>query len=441
MKEITVTKFGGTSMADAKQFRRVKEILLSDPRRRFVVPSAPGKRFADDTKVTDMLYACHKKAISGEDYTEIFGRVRRRYLDIAQELSLSYDITPELDIIEKNIGEKKNPDYTASRGEYLCGRLLAAYLGWEFIDAAEFVRFDRQGVFAAEWTNDIAAQRLSGVSRAVVPGFYGALPNGEVHTFSRGGSDISGAIVARAAGASMYENWTDVSGFLMADPRIVKDPLPIRTLTYRELRELSYMGATVLHEDAIFPVRKAGIPTRILNTNDPSAEGTIIVDHTLIPPERVFTGFAGNKNFSILSIEKSMMNSELGFGRRVLQALEENGVSFEHLPTGIDTMCVILHNTDLEAHKEKIFERIRELCHPDSIELSGPMALLACVGRGMKGAPGSAAKALGALADANINIRMIDAGSSELNLIVGVDEEDYENAIRAVYGAFVKKGE
>ncbi|MDO4740369.1 MAG: aspartate kinase [Eubacteriales bacterium] len=441
MKELTVTKFGGTSMADAKQFRRVRDILLSDPRRRFVVPSAPGKRFGEDTKVTDLLYACHKKAMAGESYDELFDTIRRRYLSIVEELSLSCDITAELDLVYRNIAEKLSPDYTASRGEYLCGKLLAAYLGWEFIDAAEVIHFDRQGAFAAEWTNDVAAQRFAGVSRAVVPGFYGALPNGEVHTFSRGGSDITGAIVARAAGASLYENWTDVSGFMMADPRIVKDPLPIRTLTYRELRELSYMGATVLHEDSIFPVRKAGIPTRILNTNDPAAEGTIIVDKTTIPPERVVTGIAGTKNFSILSIEKSMMNSELGFGRRILQALEENGVSFEHLPTGIDTMCVIVHNTDLAAHKESIFERIRETCHPDSIELSGPLALIACVGRGMKGSPGSAATALGALAEADINLRMIDAGSSEENLIIGVDEEDYENAIRAVYGAFVKKGE
>lgn len=440
MKELTVAKFGGTSMADAHQFRRVKDILLADPRRRFVVPSAPGKRFKDDIKVTDMLYACHKKAVAGESYDDVFQQIRDRFNGIAAELELTYDINPELDIVYTNIREKLSPDYTASRGEYLCGRLLAAWLGWEFIDAAELIRFDRQGTFAAEWTNDIASQRLAAAHRAVIPGFYGALPNGEVHTFSRGGSDISGAIIARAAGASLYENWTDVSGFLMADPRIVENPLPIRILTYRELRELSYMGATVLHEDAIFPVRKAGIPTRILNTNDPSAEGTIIVDKTLIPPERVFTGFAGHKNFSILSIEKSMMNSELGFGRRVLQALEENGVSFEHLPTGIDTMCVIIPNSDLHSCKEKILERIMETCHPDSLELSGPLALVACVGRGMKGAPGSAAKALSALADANINIRMIDAGSSELNLIVGVDEEDYENAIRAVYGAFVKKG-
>ncbi len=439
MKELTVAKFGGTSMADAHQFRRVKEILLADPRRRFVVPSAPGKRYKDDIKVTDLLYTCHKKAELGLSYDEEFQRIRDRYVSIARELELSYDINPELDIVYENIRKKCSPDYTASRGEFLCGKLLAAWLGWEFIDAAELIHFDRQGAFAAEWTNDVASKRLSDAKRAVIPGFYGSLPNGEVRTFSRGGSDISGAIVARAAGATLYENWTDVSGFLMADPRIVENPLPIRTLTYRELRELSYMGATVLHEDAIFPVRKAGIPTRILNTNDPSAEGTIIVDKTLIPPERVFTGFAGTKGFSILTIEKSLMNSELGFGRRVLQALEENGVSFEHLPTGIDTMCVIIPNSDLHASQDKILERIDETCHPDSMELSGPMALIACVGRGMKGAPGSAAKALSALADANINIRMIDAGSSELNLIVGIDEEDFENGIRAVYDAFVKK--
>lgn len=439
MNEMTVAKFGGTSMADAHQFRRVRDILFSDPRRRFVVPSAPGKRFAGDTKVTDLLYACHKRAMNGEQFEDLFDRIRDRYLSIIEELDLKIDITAELDTIHHKISEKPNPDYTASRGEYLCGLLLASYLGWEFIDATEVIRFDRQGAFASEWTNDVAAQRLSGISHAVIPGFYGALPNGEVHTFTRGGSDVSGAIVARAAGATLYENWTDVSGFLMADPRIIKNPLPIRTLTYRELRELSYMGASVLHEDAIFPVRKAGIPMRILNTNDPSAQGTIIVDSTNIPPERVFTGFAGNKGFSILTIEKSMMNSELGFGRRVLQALEENGVSFEHMPTGIDSMCVIIPHNDLLMHKEKIIERIRETCQPDSIELSGPLALIACVGRGMRRAPGSVARALMALYNANINVRIIDAGASELNLIVGVDEEDYENAIRAIYNAFVKQ--
>ena len=439
MRNLIATKFGGTSMADAGQFRRVKNILLADPRRRFVVPSAPGRRFEGDAKVTDLLYECHRKLMLGESYEDTFARIAERYLSIARELELDYDIRPELEEVRRNIALLKSPDYTASRGEYLCGRLLAAYLGWEFVDAAEIVRFDRQGSFAAEWTNDCARERLAPLTHAVVPGFYGSFSNGEIHTFSRGGSDISGAIVARAVGADLYENWTDVPGFLMADPRVVQDPRPIHELTYRELRELSYMGAPVFHEDAIFPVRKAGIPTCIRDTNDPSASGTLIVDRADAPADCPITGIAGQKHFSLLSIEKTMMNSELGFGRRVLQALEENGISFEHLPTGIDSMCVIVRDEAIAASRDRVIERIKELVRPDSIDLVSGLALVATVGRGMKGAPGVAASLFGALAAAGVNVRMIDQGSSEMNLIVGVVEEDFEKAVRAIYDAFVTK--
>lgn len=440
MVQPIVCKFGGTSMADAQHFRQVKAILTSDPARRFVVPSAPGKRFSGDTKVTDLLYACHRHALAGEPYDQEFSCIRQRFLDIAAELSLLESavssLQEELSKVFTNIALYKNPDYTASRGEYLCARVLAAYLGWEFIDAADLICFDKTGAFAADWTDTVARKRLSEVAHGVIPGFYGAFPDGSVRTFSRGGSDISGAIIARATDAALYENWTDVSGFLMADPRIVQKPLPIEVLTYRELRELSYMGATVLHEDAVFPVRKAGIPTQIRNTNDPDAPGTTIVEGTSQPPQRVFTGFAGIRGLCILSIEKSMMNAELGFGRRVLSALEENGVSFEHLPTGIDTICVVCHERDFLPNRQRIIDRIQETCSPDAIELSTSQALIACVGRGMQGAPGSAARALTALAEAGINTRMIDMGSSELNLIIGVDEKDFETGIRAIYAAF-----
>ena len=439
MRNLIAAKFGGTSMADASHFRKVREILLADPRRRYVVPSAPGKRHAGDTKVTDLLYECHRRAMIGESYDETFDQIAERYLSIAAELDLSTDIQTELDTVRRNIAALRNPDYTASRGEYLCGKLLAAYLGWEFVDAAAIIRFDRQGAFAAEWTNESARDRLANLDHAVVPGFYGSFPDGEIHTFSRGGSDITGAIVARAVGADLYENWTDVPGFLMADPRIVNDPLPIREITYRELRELSYMGASVFHEDAIFPVRKAGIPTCICNTNDPYGDRTMIVDRAASPANCPITGIAGQKHFSLLSIEKTMMNSELGFGRRVLQALEENGVSFEHLPTGIDTMCVLVRDDALEHNRELIIERIKELVHPDSIDLISGIALIATVGRGMKGSRGIASALFSALAAAGVNIRMIDQGSSEINIIVGVVEEDFEKAVRAIYGAFVTK--
>ena len=433
---IKVAKFGGSSLADAAQFRKVKEILLSDPERRYVVPSAPGRRFDGDDKVTDLLYRCYHLLESGEDMTEVFDKVTERYVAIARELSLNIDVQGLLEQTGREIRRVATPDFTASRGEYLNGMLLAAYLDWDFLDPKDYVKFDRQGAFAGEWTNEILGEALENHRYAVIPGFYGSVPNGEVRTFSRGGSDITGAVVARAARADLYENWTDVSGFLMADPRIVKNPREIRELTYAELRELSYMGATVLHEDSIFPVHKAGIPTNIRNTNNPAHPGTMILSR---PSKEggVITGIAGHKNFSFISIEKAMMNSELGFGRRVLQALEDFAVSFEHLPSGIDTMSVVVADKELRPRRNEIVRRIREVCQPDSIEVIEGIALIATVGHGMVRNPGTAAKLFAALDKAHVNVRMIDQGSSELNIIVGVDCADFETAVRAIYEAFV----
>ncbi len=434
---IKVAKFGGTSLADANAFRRVRDILRSDPSRRYVVPSAPGKRFPEDVKITDMLYRCYKLAQRKEPYAEVFDKIAERFCGIVRDLGLAFDISPMLDETCQMIAGA-SPDYAASRGEYFSGLILSRLMDWDFIDPAEVFKFDRQGHFASEWTNQLLAERLEKHERAVIPGFFGSLPNGEIKTFSRGGSDISGAVVARAASADLYENWTDVSGFLMADPRIVENPRPIARLTYRELRELSYMGATVLHEDSIFPVRKAGIPTNIRNTFCPEHPGTmIVVRGEECPADSIITGIAGHKNFTLLTIEKAMMNSEIGFGRRVLQSIEDFGMSFEHLPTGIDTMCVILADGELMGRRDQVVERIEETCHPDSIELNGGLALIATVGRGMVRQKGTAARLFGALAKADINVRMIDQGSSELNIIVGVDIEEFEKAVRAIYNEFV----
>ena len=364
--------------------------------------------------------------------------IAARYQEIIDNLGLKLDLSDRLNEAKEKIALEKNPDYAASRGEYFNGMILAEYLGWDFIDSAEVIKFDRQGVFAPEWTNELLSERLKKHEYAVVPGFYGSLPDGSVKTFSRGGSDITGAIVARAAQADLYENWTDVSGFMMADPRIVENPRGIERLTYRELRELSYMGATVLHEDAIFPVHKAGIPTNIRNTNDPTHPGTMIVlSENDCDEGPTITGIAGHKNFTLLSIEKAMMNSELGFGRRVLQALEEFGVSFEHLPTGIDTMSVIIADSEIEKHRQEIIDRIEETCHPDSIEISSGLALIATVGRRMIRKRGTASRLFRALAVADVNVRMIDQGSSELNIIVGVDSSEFEKAVSAIYYEFV----
>lgn len=438
---IKVAKFGGSSLCDAEHFRKVKAIIESDPDYRYVVPSAPGKRYDGDEKITDLLYQCHRQVESNRSHEEIFKKIADRYTGIARELGLDFDMEGLLIETSNAIRQYKNPDFAASRGEYLNGILLSKYLGWDFIDAQDVVKFDRQGSFASEWTNEIMHEALEKHAHAVIPGFYGSYPNGDVHTFSRGGSDITGAIVARAAQADVYVNWTDVSGFMMADPRIVKNPKCIRELSYRELRELSYMGATVLHEDAIFPVHKAGIPTNIRNTNDPENPGTmIVVNPTQAGRDngQIITGIAGHKNFTLLSIEKAMMNSEYGFGRRVLQALEDFGVSFEHLPTGIDTMSVVVADKELVTRKDQIIQRIQQTCQPDSIEISTGIALIATVGHGMTSAPGTAARLFTALYEAGVNIRMIDQGSSEMNIIVGIDIKDFETAMNAIYRAFVK---
>ncbi len=439
---IKVAKFGGSSLASAEQFRKVKEILLMDADRRIVVPSAPGKRCSTDIKVTDLFYECNRLAASGKDIGEAFDRIRERYHGIAQELGLNVDLDVYLDEVCKRIQLGAGADYAASRGEYLNGILLANYMGWDFVDPQTGIFFDKEGRLDSARTQETLGAILKQHTHAVVPGFYGCDAYGNVKTFSRGGSDITGAIVARAANADLYENWTDVSGCLMADPRIVRNPAPIRYVTYRELRELSYMGASVLHEDAIFPVRIAGIPTNIRNTNDPAAPGTIIgYEAEDYDSDYLITGIAGHKNFAIINVEKAMMNAELGFGRRLLQAIEEEGISFEHMPSGIDTMCVVVHEDALTGKKERLVQRIHELCQPDSVEIHSGLALIATVGRGMVRSKGVSARLFNALTRAGVNVRLIDQGSSELNIIVGVDNLDFEVATRAIYREFVAKEE
>ena len=435
-----VTKFGGSSLADAGQFAKVKSILQLDARRQYVVPSAPGRRFKEDDKITDLLYKCHRLAQEGEDFQETFDLIAARYMDIAEELGLTVDLGAALDEVNERIAAGADADYCASRGEYLNGLLLADYLGWRFLDSAEVIKFDPSGMLDAELTNRLMAEQLSDGIPTVVPGFFGSYYDGKVRTFSRGGSDITGAIVARAVNAAVYENWTDVSGFLMADPRIVSNPREISTITYMELRELSYMGASVLHEDAMFPVHKAGIPTNIRNTNDPTHPGTIIsIDAPYDAAHPTITGIAGRKGFCVVSIAKAMMNTELGFSRKVLSAFEAYGVSIEHLPTGIDTMCVVVAGDAFAPVQEKIINRIVQSTNPDTITVHDDMSIIATVGRGMVHNCGTAAKLFGAMSKAGINVRMIDQGSSELSIIVGVDDKDYEETIKAIYGAFVNQ--
>ena len=432
-----VVKFGGSSLASADQFKKVGAIILEDENRRYVVPSAPGKRFSSDTKVTDMLYACYDTAVKGDDFSVQLENIKARYQEIIDGLALDCSLDEDFEIIRKNFQNKAGADYAASRGEFLNGKIMSSYLGFEFVDAAEVVRFNDDGSFNDEVTNDLLSERLEGMQTAVVPGFYGAKADGTVVTFSRGGSDITGSLVALAARADLYENWTDVSGFLIADPRIVKNPKSIETITYKELRELSYMGASVLHEDAIFPVRKAGIPINIRNTNAPEDKGTLIVESTCRQPKYTITGIAGTDGFASITIEKAMMNSEIGFCRKVLQVFEDNGISIEHMPSGIDTMTIFVNKNAFEEKEQKILSDIQRAVQPDHIELESDLALIAVVGRGMKSTRGTAGRIFSALAHAHINVKMIDQGSSELNIIVGVKHEDFKDAIRALYEIFV----
>ena len=431
-----VTKFGGSSLADASQFKKVKNIICADESRRYVIPSAPGKRNKKDTKVTDLLYLCHAHVETGISVDDVFKHVESRYTEIVSELGLNFEIKKYLDAVKKDLEDGASKDYAASRGEYLNGLVLANYLGYEFVDAKDVIVFDEDGALNFKKTNEALKAVLSKTPKAVIPGFYGADVNGNIVTFSRGGSDVTGALVAASVDADLYENWTDVSGFLMADPRIIDNPKAIDQITYKELRELSYMGASVLHEDAIFPVRAAGIPINIKNTNRPEDKGTFIVQDIDDKECKTITGIAGKKDFTVISIEKAMMNSELGFCRKLLSVLETNNISFENMPSGIDTVCVVISDSELKHKRDKVVEEIKRACNPDSIVVHPNMALIATVGKRMAKQKGVAAKVFSALSEANVNIRMIDQGSSEMNILVGIENDDFERGIQAIYNAF-----
>eukprot|EP00752_Nemacystus_decipiens_P015035 g13391.t1 len=440
-----VAKFGGTSLASAPQIRKMQAIVTADNDRRFVVPSAPGKRDSKDTKITDLLYLCHDLASKGLNFDDAWQPICGRFKAIVSELGLALDLDPILAEAEATIaehGQRGLPaDYAASRGEAINGRIIAELLQCEFVDPTQVIFFGADGRLDEAKTYATIAERLSNAERAVVPGFFGLGSDGEVKTFSRGGSDVTGAILARGVGASVYENWTDVHGLLITDPRIVPGAYTIETVTYRELRELSYSGASVLHDEAVFPVRQANIPVNIRNTNDPEHPGTLIVsaDHESAKQSYQITGIAGRKDFTIIQIEKAMMNSEIGFGKRVLGVLADFGVSFEHIPSGIDTLSVVIEDKALEGKLDDIISAIKTAVRPDNIDVDNNLALIATVGRGMAKQTGTSAKLFSALGEAGVNIRMIDQGSSEMNIIVGTDVQDFEKAVQAIYAAFISE--
>lgn len=437
MNNIVVAKFGGSSLANADQFRKVKSIVDADPRRRYVVPSAPGKRDSKDFKITDLLYLCQAHVKNGIPFDDVFKLISQRYIDIVNDLSIDINIEDHLNKVKEDIANGASEDYAASRGEYLNGLVLAKFLGFEFVDAAELVLFDDKGNFNLDKTVKVVNEKLANIEKAVIPGFYGYNEKRGIITFSRSGSDISGSIIAAGVNAELYENWTDVSGFLMSDPRIVENAKPIEKVTYRELRELAYMGATVLHEEAIFPVKLSGIPINIKNTNRPQDAGTLIIsDLGDSVTSGTITGIAGKKDFTVITIEKALMNSELGFCRKILSILEMNQVSFESMPAGIDSLSLVIADSELKDKQDRIIEEIKKQCNPDSVDVYPNMAIVATVGRGMAYSPGIAAKIFTALAKEKINIRMIDQGSSEINILVGVETADFEKAIKTIYKAF-----
>lgn len=438
---IKVAKFGGSSVSDASQLKKVKGIIESDKERRYIVVSAPGKRSEEDSKITDLLYLCKTHIEHNVPFDQVFLAIYDRFKEIEKELNVDVDLDKHFAILKENLTAGCSIDYLVSRGEYINALIISAYLGYDFIDPTGLILFDAKGRFLYDETNVALGAELLKHKNAVLPGFYGSHADGKIKIFSRGGSDITGALVAKAVKADIYENWTDVSGFLMADPRIVKKPKPIKVITYKELRELSYMGATVLHEDAIFPVRQVDIPINIRNTNEPDHPGTIILSE--IPAhmhdDTIITGVAGRKDFTVIGIYKDMMNSEVGFVKKILSILEDYDISFEHLPSGIDTVSVVISNKNLEGKLEDILADFEKKLAPDTLDVYQDMALIATVGLGMARTPGVSSRLFKALYEANVNVRMIDQGSSEMNIIVGVENSDFEGAIKAIYRAFVEK--
>ena len=435
---LKVAKFGGSSVADAIQLMKIKKIIEADSERRYIVVSAPGKRFDKDNKITDLLYLCKTHMDHNLPYEQVLQVIHDRYVAAAVGLGLDIDYDQQFQIIKDKLEKgEATADYLASRGEYLNAILAAKLLGYDFVDTDKLIKFSAKGRLLAEETNEALAAELKKHEKAVLPGFYGSTPDGKIKTFSRGGSDITGALVARAAGADIYENWTDVSGFLMADPRIVDNPKPIAEISYRELRELSYMGASVLHDEAIYPAKEDNIPINIRNTNRPEDPGTIITADAPLS-DHVITGIAGSKKFTVIGLSKSMMSQEVGFVRRLAGVFADKDVSLEHMPSGIDTISVVVDNDELNGKLDDIVDEIQRQLQPDTIDVFENMALIATVGRGMSSRTGTSAKLFTALADAGVNIRMIDQGSSEINIIVGVQNKDFEKAVKAIYNAFVE---
>jgi aspartate kinase len=435
---LKVSKFGGTSLSEGKQIKKVAEIIKSDNNRKYIVVSAPGKRWSEDNKITDLLYLCHAHLKYNVPTGDIFKMITDRYSSIVKDLEIDFNLKEHMKEIEKSFNKNISIDYLASRGEYLNALILSKYLNCKFVDSKDIIYFNMDGSLNEEKTEESIRNLLENVERCVIPGFYGTTPLGEIKTFTRGGSDITGSLISRYLNVDIYENWTDVSGFMMADPRIIKNPKKLRNITYQELRELSYMGAKVLHDEAIYPVRKANIPINIRNTNNPDDIGTMITNKKKNGSDIAITGIAGRKDFTVIGLQKFYMNNEVGFVKKLLSILEMYDITFEHIPSGIDTVSIVIDNEYLKGKLEKIIDKIEKNCEPDKIEVFKNIALIAVVGQRMAYTSGISARIFGALGKEKINIRMIDQGSSEINIIIGVKDEDFEKAVRGIYYEFNK---
>ena len=437
---LKVLKFGGSSLADAHQFAKVKSIVDADPARRVVIVSAPGKRFKDDHKITDLLYLCAAHIKYGVSCEDIFQMIRDRYAEIIHECGLKLDLTKDFDELWAKMQSGISTDELASRGEYFSAKLMAEFLGFEFLDAALWVKFNFDGSVDQEATYEALCHAADG-RKVVIPGFYGVMPDGHIKTFSRGGSDITGALAAAALDADVYENWTDVSGILMADPRIVDAPAPIKRVTYSELRELSYIGAQVLHEGTIFPVREKNIPLNIRNTNAPDHPGTMILEtiDDEIDEGSFITGIAGKKGFSVITVAKTGMSSEPGSFLKILEILAKHDINVEYTPSGIDIVSLVVSADKVSKRLYEILGELQKEVPPNKITVTEHIAIVAAVGRKMAYRPGVSGKIFAKLGENGVNIRMITQGPEELNIIVGVEEKDFEQAIRVLYNSFVRE--
>ena len=426
-----VTKFGGSSLASAKQFKKVKDIVLADPKRKIVVVSALGKRDSNDSKITDLLYILHAHLKYSVPYEDVWKIIYDRYVEVRDDLKIDYKIEDELNLIKSQLDKNIPQDYLVSRGEFLAGKLMSSYLGYEFLDAKDAIEFNYDGTVNFDATEQKTKAKIAELKKVVVPGFYGAYANGVIKLFSRGGSDITGSIMAKSVNASIYENWTDVSGIMVTDPRIVKNPKTIKEITYNELRELSYMGANVLHEDSIFPVQELNIPIKILNTNEPNCEGTII-SHECKDNSQAITGIAGKKNFVAITITKMHMSNEVGFLRKALSIFERYNISVEHMPTGIDTTSIVVARDQVEKCLYELVVDIKQELNAE-VTVWEDVALIAVVGRNMANKRGLCGKLLTVLGENGVNMKMIDQGPDELNIILGINNCDYEKAIKVFY--------